>query len=59
MLNRILNQGLEQHGRYHHFERFRLEFLDDPQLVTPEAHDFNVQVVVDEFHFLAQGNEGF
>ena len=35
-----------------------LEFLHHPQLVAAEAHDFDVQIVVDEFHFLAQRHEG-
>src|SRR5258707_13887967 len=55
----ILHQRLQQHARDHDIERSGIEFLHYPQLVLSETYDFNVQIVVDEFHFFAQRYEGF
>src|SRR5207245_221401 len=38
-------------------ERFRLQLLDDAELL-PEAHNFNVEIVVDELDFVTQLHEG-
>ena len=54
VLDRIFHQRLEQHGGHQHLQRFRLEFLDDAKLVAAEAHDFDIEIVVDELDFLAQ-----
>ena len=54
MLDGILHQGLEQHARDHGVERRGLHFFHHPQLVAPEADDFNVEIVVDEFQLFAQ-----
>ena len=58
MFDGILHQRLQQHAGDDHIERRRIEFLHHPQLVAPEAHDFNVQIVVDELELLAQRRKG-
>ena len=58
VLDGVLHQRLKQHGRNHHFEGLWIQLLDDSQLVAAEAHHFDIEIVVDEFHFLAQRNKG-
>jgi len=57
VLDAVFNQRLQQHAGNHGFERRRIEVLDDLELVASKAHDFNIEVIVDELHFLAQRNE--
>jgi len=57
MLDAVFHQRLQQHAGNHGFKRCRIEILDDLELVPSKAHDFNIQIVVDELHFLAQRNE--
>src|SRR5207245_2562312 len=58
MLYGVLDQRLQQHARNHGVERRSLELLHDTQLVATEADDFNIEIVVDKFQLLAQGDEG-
>ena len=57
VFDRIFHQRLEKHGGHQHLQRFRLEFFDDTKLVAAEAHDFDVEIVVNEFDFFAQRHE--
>ena len=54
VLDRVLHQRLQQHAGDHDVERRSFEFLHHAQLVATEADDFNVEIVVDEFHFFTQ-----
>src|ERR1700756_4087705 len=54
MLDRILYQRLEQHAGYHDIERSRIEFFDDAQFVASESHNFDIEIVIDEFEFVPQ-----
>ena len=58
MLDRVFHQRLQQHAGHHHIERCRLQFLHHSQLVAAEAHDFNVEIVVDELEFFVQRDKG-
>ncbi len=57
MLDAVFNQRLQQHARHHGFERCRIEILDNLELVPSKTHDFNIQIIIDELHFLAQRNK--
>src|SRR5579863_6200175 len=57
MLDRILDQWLQQHARHHHIERRWIEFLYDTQLLTAKADDFDVEIVIDKLEFFAQRSE--
>jgi len=57
VLDAVFDQRLQQHAGNHGFQRRRIEILDHPELVPSKAYDFNVQIIVDEFHFLAQRDE--
>src|ERR1700674_1035816 len=59
MLDRIFNERLQQHAGNHHVEGSGIEFLDHSQLVPPKPYHFNVEIVIDEFEFFAQGRESF
>src|SRR5580692_8027600 len=59
MFDRILDQRLQQHARDHHIERCGLEFFDNPQLVTAESHDFDVEIIIDKLEFIAERRKGF
>jgi len=53
VLDAVFDQRLEQHAGNHGFERRRIQILDDLELLASKAYDFNVQIIVDELHFLA------
>ena len=57
VLNRILDQRLQQHARHHDIERCRIEFFHNPQFVAPETDHFNVEIVVDEVNLILQWNK--
>jgi len=57
VLDAVLDQRLKQHARNHGFQRRRIEIFDNLELVAPKAHHFNVQIIVDELDFLAQGDK--
>src|ERR1019366_822350 len=57
VLDAVFDQWLQQHAGNHDGKRLRIEVLDDLELVRSKAHNFNVQIIVDELHFLAQRNE--
>ena len=58
VLDGILHQRLQQHAGHHDVERSGIQFLPHPQLVAPEANHFDIEIVVDELHFLAQRDKG-
>src|SRR3984957_3400476 len=55
----IFHQRLQQHAGDYDIERGSGEFLAHSQLVAPEAHNFDIEVVVDEFDFVPQGRKSF
>src|SRR5260370_28840835 len=57
MLDAVFDQRLQQHAGHHRLERRRIEILDDLELVPSKTYDFNVQIIVDELHFLTQRDE--
>src|SRR5437868_2150034 len=57
VLDGVLYQRLQEHGRHHDLQRLRVQFLDDPQFVSPKAHHLDVQVVIDKLDLFTQGNE--
>src|ERR1700674_342795 len=57
VLDAVFDQRLQQHARHHSFQRRGIEILDDLELVPSKTYDFNVQIIVDELHFLAQRDE--
>src|ERR1035438_226053 len=57
MLDAILDERLQQHARNHRFKRWRIEVFDDVEFVTAKAHDFNIEVIVDELDLLAKRNK--
>jgi hypothetical protein len=57
VLDRILHHGLQQHAGHERLQSFLVNFLEDLQLVAPEANHFDIQIIVDEFKFLAQRHE--
>src|SRR5215469_6666151 len=54
VLDRILNQRLQQHARNHDIERGRIKLLHHPQFLPAKADDFDIEIVVDEFEFFPQ-----
>ena len=54
MTNGVFDQRLENHAGNDHIQSFRINLLADPELVPPEAHDFNIEVVVDEVKLLLE-----
>ncbi len=57
MLERVLHQRLQNHAGYQMVQRVRFEFLKDFEFVATEAHDFNIEIVVEELNLFAQGNK--
>ena len=55
----IFDHGLEQHTGNEGIERLGIDLLKDLQLVTAEADHLDIQVVIDEFQLIAQGDERF
>src|SRR5215472_13896898 len=58
MFDGVFDQRLQKHAGNHHLERSRVEFLYHLELVAPETHHLDIEVVIDKFHLLAQGNKG-
>src|SRR5690242_8860451 len=58
VLDGVLDQRLQEHAGDDGIERRFVEILDHAQLVAPEAHNLDVEVVVDELELLAQLDEG-
>src|SRR5208282_2242802 len=57
VLDAVLDQRLQQHAGNHDCQRRRVKVLDNLELVPSKAHNFNVEIIVDELHLLAQRNE--
>src|SRR5262249_7903768 len=51
MFDRVLHQGLKKHTRHHDIQRRRLDFSHNFQLVSPESHHLNIEIVVDKLQF--------
>ena len=56
VLDRVLDERLEDEARHDHVERVRVDLLVDVQL-RPEPDDFDVQVLVDRLELFAQRDE--
>src|SRR5580692_5471122 len=59
MLKAIFDDGLKKHAGDEGFNSFFVDLFDDIQVVAAEPGDFNVEIVVDEFEFLAERDESF
>ena len=46
--NGVFDQGLQDHARDNHLQRFGVDVLADLELVTPKAYDLDIKVVVDK-----------
>ena len=46
--------GCKQDCRNHDVERFRIKVFIDAKLVAAKAHHFDIEIVVNEFNFIAQ-----
>ena len=57
MLDGVLHQRLQDHAGHEKVERGWLQFLYHFQLVTAEARDLDVEIIVEEFELLAQRHE--
>src|SRR5579859_898535 len=55
----VFDHGLEQHAGDEGFESHFVDFFDDVEVVVSEASNFDIEIVVDEGKFFAQGHEGF
>ncbi len=58
MLDGVLHQRLQHHGGHHHVESDGIEVFHHAQFVAPEAHHFDIEIIVDELHLIAQVDEG-
>ena len=52
MLDGILHNRLQHHAGNNHVQSLWIEIFDDPQLLCAESRDFDIEIVVDELHFL-------
>ena len=59
VLETIFDDGLQEHAGNKGFESVFVEFLDDFEIIATEAGDFDVEIIVDEFEFFVERNEGF
>src|SRR5882724_7675159 len=57
VLDRVLDQRLQDHAGDVCLERLGIKLLADPELLA-EADDFDVEIIVDELHFFAQLHKG-
>src|SRR6202040_3063073 len=55
----IFDDGLQKHAGNEGFESVFVEFFDDFEIVAAEAGYFDVEIVVNEFEFFVERNEGF
>ena len=58
VLDGIFHHRLEKHAGNEGFESVLVNFLKNLQLVAAEADHFDIEIIVDEFEFFAQGDKG-
>ena len=58
MLDAVFDQRLQQHARHQQLQGCGIDLLDHAQLLRPETHHFDAQVVVGKAKLLAEGHIG-
>src|SRR5215471_13562014 len=59
VLEAVFDNRLKQHAGNKGFQRFRVNFLDDFEIVLAEAGNLDIQIIVDKLQLLLEGDECF